>query len=419
MRPSPTEAVSRRVLPVAVVLVVLVGAAGTAVALDRAAGYHVDVVLPSAVGITTGQPVLVAGRDTGRVVALAARDNAAVATLDLDEDVAPLHAGTVVRVEWRSVLGEHAIAVEPGPATNPELPDGALIPAATAQVTVEDLLETLDGPTRVATTGTVRELAGTLAGREGDLNATLRTAGPSVEALGAVLAAVGSDGPAIEDLVVRTREVTTVLAGRRDGLASTVTDLSALTEAVAAQQQALTDGLVELPSTLRSATAALDAVPAATDAAVPLLDDLAPGVARLPAVAADLRPVLADLRPVVADLRPTLQAADVLLDRTPGLLDGTAATLPQLTEAAGGLGPTAAFLRPYTPELTGFLGNWGNLFAGYDGQGHHAHTLITFGPTSYDDLPPGAPTGGAVVPRPAPGSSGGQPWVDAFGDGPR
>lgn len=409
MRRSRTDARPPRSVPLLVpVLVAVLGLAALVVAL-RDHGYRLDVVMSSAVGITPGQPVRIEGREAGEVLDVVARDGAAVVTVGLTE---PVRSGAVVRVEWRSLLGERALGITPGPADGPELPSGSTIPAGADQVTVEDLLETLDEPTRLALAGTLRELSGTLADR--DLNRTVASAGPAVQALGAVLAAVGEDGPAVRALVVEARELTSVLVARQDRLASTVTDLADLTETVAAQQRALTDGLGRLPGTLTSATAALDAVPSATDAAVPLLEGLAPATARLPGLAAQLRPALADLRPVAARLRPVLAATDDLLDRGPRLLDATASTLPQVTDAVDASRPAAAFLRPYTPEVAGVISNWGNMFAAYDAEGHYAQALITFGLTSFDDLPPQAPTGGVVDTTPAPGAAGGQPW-----EGPR
>ncbi|MEJ2889867.1 MlaD family protein [Actinomycetospora aeridis] len=405
------------------VLVTLIAAAGVATAATAvAAPYTLQVVMPSALGLTEGTPVEVDGQQAGEIAELAARGDRAIATVEItdDEHVAlPLHAGTVVRVESRSVLGERYLQVEPGPADAAELPDGALIPAGAAQVTLEDVLGALDPPTRARLASTVQQLDGTLRGRERDVNETLRTAGPTVEALGSVLDAVGRDGPAIRELITDAQQVTGVLAERRAAVEGTVRDLGTLTDAVAARQQQLTDGLAELPGALDAARGALDRVPAATDAAVPVLDDLRPAAARLPGVASNLRPVLTDLRSTAAQLRSTLEAADVLLADTPGLLDRTHHTVPQLTEAVRQASPAVAFLRPYSPEIAGFLGNWGNFFSSYDANGHVARALFTAGQTSLNNQPPAPPFGGVVDRSPAPGTSGGEPWTDANGDGAR
>jgi phospholipid/cholesterol/gamma-HCH transport system substrate-binding protein len=318
------------------------------------------------------------------------------------------------------VLGEHFLQIQPGPETNPELPSGAMIPAGSTQVVVEDLLESLDPDTRAHLASTVRQLDTTLSGSTSkDLNETLRTAGPAVQALGAVLNAVGQDGPAIRSLVTNLHGVTQTLAERRDGLSSTVEDLNQLTGAVAVQQQQLADGIAEFPSTLDALQGALDKFPAATEELVPLLDDLKPAADRLPGVAANLSPVLQDLRPTMGLLRPTLEAADRLLDRTPAFLDEATAVVPQVQTATERLAPAVAFLRPYTPEIMGFASNWGNVWSTYDSQGHFAHPLVVTGKTAVDNNPnvtlPGEFSGTVRLP----GESVGQPWTDANGSAPR
>ncbi|NMO91477.1 MlaD family protein [Actinomycetospora sp. TBRC 11914] len=416
---------SRRVVTVVLgVLAVVVAVAGIVTAVTAAtAPYRLQVVMPSALGLTTGTPVQLAGRDAGTITGLDARGDQAIATVELptgDSDVPlPLHAGTVVRVESRSVLGERFLAVDPGPATAAALPDDALIPAGSAQVTLEDVLDALDPATRSHLASTVRELDGTLHGREDDANQMLETAGPTVDALGAVLDAVGDDGPAIRELVTNAHQVTQVLAQRRGAVAGTVRDLGTLTDAVATRQQQLSDGLAELPGALDATRNALDKVPDATDAADPLLDDLRPAADRLPGVAGDLRSVLGQLQPTLAQLKPTLQAANALLGDTPGLLDRTHHTVPQLTEAVQRSAPAVAFLRPYAPETAGFLGNWGNFFSSYDSTGHVARALFTGGQTTLNEQPPAPPVGGVIDRTPAPGAAGGQPWTDANGDAAR
>jgi phospholipid/cholesterol/gamma-HCH transport system substrate-binding protein len=410
----------RKLLLAGCVLVALL-ATSAAVALDAVTGqgYEIKVVMTSAAGIVTGLPVQVDGFDIGEVTAVAAQDNQAVVTLSLSPEHVPLHTGTTVVVEWRSVLGEHFLQLHPGPASNPVLPSGSLIAAGSNQVLVEDLLESLDGPTRAHLTSVVAQLRQTFDGSESDVNDLVRTAGPTVQALGAVLDAVGQDGPAIRELVTNAHQLTEVLAQRRDKLGSTITDIGRAADTIAPQQQQLTTGLAELPSTLDAAKSALDRVPAASASTIPVLQDLRPAAARLPAVAANLSPVLQDLGPAMAQLRPTLAAASTLLQFTPGLLDSATATLPGVTQAVRSLGPAVQFLRPYTPEMMGMIDNWGNVYSQYNGSGHFGHLLISYGQTAVNNQPNLAPIGGQANPSPAPGLSGGQPWTDANGDQPR
>ncbi|GAB3141361.1 hypothetical protein GCM10027258_23850 [Amycolatopsis stemonae] len=385
---------------------------------DTVGGYQVRLVMPSAAGLVGGAPVRANGTDVGQIQSIEAKDNQAVITVSIDAAHAPLHTGTTATVETRSVLGERNIEIKPGPSVNPEIPAGGLVEAR-PQVNVEDVLEVLDPQTRSHVDGVVKQLDQTLKDRQPDLNATIKTAGPTVQALGEVLGAIGHDGPAIHELVGKLNDMTTVLANRQDKLRNTVGNLATLADKAAGQQEELANALGALPGTLQDAKAGLDKMPAATDATKPLLDDLRPAADKLPSVAGNLGPLLQDLRPTIADLRPTLDAASTLLNYTPGLLDGVHNTAPGLNSAVQGLAPTLRYLRPYTPELAGFLANWGSVFADYDSTGHYINGLVVASPTSVNGLPVHSLPGFTRQIAPKPGEAGGQPWADANGEGMR
>jgi phospholipid/cholesterol/gamma-HCH transport system substrate-binding protein len=409
----------RGTIAVALVVIALAAIAGGYLMAQVGKNDELVVALPNAIGVVEGTPVQVRGFDVGRVSSLTVRGDKALATLALTSLPAPLHAGTTATVEWRSLLGERYIQLQPGPEGNPALPGGAMIQASGDQVVVEDLLESLDPPTRAHLSSTLRQLDAAMAGHQQDFNQTLRTAGPSVQALGAVLNAVGSDGQAIKTVLANLHRVTDVLAARRGALSSTVADLNRMTSVTATHQQQLSDGLAQLPSTLDSAKSALDKIPGAADSTVPLLHDLRPAADRLPGVTANLKPVMHDLRPTLRLLRPTLEAADDLLDKTPAFLDEANHAVPKARETMQRLGPAVAFLRPYTPELMGFLVNWGGAWSDYDSQGNYINVLPTEGKDANNDSPPGTIPGEQIEVKPVPGQVGGQPWTDANGSGPR
>jgi phospholipid/cholesterol/gamma-HCH transport system substrate-binding protein len=409
----------KRIVAVVFVAVVIVAVLAGFALSKLGAGRGLTVVLPNAIGVVAGTPVQLNGFDVGQVSMVTARGDKAVLTLALDSLPEPLHAGTTATLEWRSLLGERYVQLLPGPPGNPVLPDGSMITAGSSQVVVEDLLEALDPGTRVHLTSMLQQLNGTLAGSQPDLNKTLAAAGPSVRAVGAVLNAIGSDGESIKTVLANLHQVTDVLAARRSALSRTVLDLNRLTSQAAGHQRQLSDGLAQLPGTLTAAKSALDKVPAAADATVPLLGDLRPAADRLPGVAGNLSPVLRDLRPTLNLLRPTLVAADRLLGETPGFLDQATDVLPSLRTTLDRAAPAVAFLRPYTPEIMGFVSSWGNVFSTYDSQGHFAHPVVVAGKTSLDDSPAVTIPGERAKTQMLPGEIVNQPWTDANGSAPR
>ncbi|MCE3554465.1 MCE family protein [Pseudonocardia sp. RS11V-5] len=393
---------------------------GAVVAIGGTGSYRVQAVLPSAVNIVDGGALLVNGFEAGTVAGIEARDGKALVTMDLDRDVAPLHDGATVTIGWKAVLSERSIQITDGPAGNAELPDGAMLPGTMPKATeVDDVLNALDAPTRDRLRSLVGNLDGALTGNEQNLNATLRTSGPAVSALGRVLQAVGTDGPAIRNLVVRLNDMMGTLRDRDAQVRTVIEQVARFSAETAGRRDQLRDTLSQLPPTLDRAKTTLDLVPSVVDEATPLLDDLRPATEKLGPVSRSLRPLLQDLRPLTADLRPTLGAAQDLLDRTPGLLDVAHADLPPLTSIVGDLQDPLAVLRPMMPEVIAWASHWGSAMANYDGNGNYARIYFQEGTTSVTDMPSVIPPGITYDPYPNPGAIAGQEWTDAFGDGLR
>lgn len=420
--------VRRSVRPIVVglagMLVLGAGGAAAAALVDSGRGYEVTVVMPTAPNLVKGGKVEVDGADAGRVSELRVRDGQALITVGVRDDFAPLPTGTTARIEWKALLGERILVLEPGPADNPDLPDRGRVEGSRQRVEIDQVLAALDAPTRARLRSLAARAAATLSDSEGDVNATLRTAGPALEALGEVADAVGRDGQALRSLISRIRDVTEVTTARRSDVRSAVVDLQDLAARTARERAAMDRALAELPATLEQATRTLGAVPGTVDQADPLLRDAAPLAAEIGAVARDLRPLLQDLRPTLQNLRPALAEAATLLQGTPALLDGAAATLPGLTQITNGGLPALDFLRPYTPELAGWLANWGSATANYDVYGNYARIWVQGGMASFNETPAGASPPGPLGfvrsnPHRQPGELEGQPWNDANGSGMR
>jgi phospholipid/cholesterol/gamma-HCH transport system substrate-binding protein len=219
------------------------------VAFGTGDDYELQVLVPSAEGALEGAPAFIDGFPAGTVTDVGVQGDSAKLTVEIDEEHAPLHAGTVARIGWNSLLGRRLVEVMPGPEANPELPDGQLVESDYERVELDDVMAALDAPTRRHVQQLVSQLDATLQGRERDLNRTLDTAGPFVGELGAVLEQIGGDGPAIRSLVSRLRQITATLAARDRETAQTVTNLSALVQETVTQQRNVAAALAELPAT--------------------------------------------------------------------------------------------------------------------------------------------------------------------------
>jgi len=405
---------SLKYLALAVVAVVLIAYVGI-----RSVGsdpYRITMLIPAADGTFVGARVVIKGETVGKVAELGVRDGQAAVTLEIDDDHAPLHAGTQANIKWESVIGARIIEVHPGKGSNPELPSGHLVTGNLEGVELDDLLATLDAPTRAQLQGLVSQLDAATKGKAKNLNKTLEEAGPTIKALGALAKALGEDGPAIKKLITQLHGISSTVAGRDGELAASIEQLNQLTAAVASQHTDLSAMLKQLPSTLDHATTTLGNVEGPVASTRDVLRTIKPSTARLPGISHDLRPVLAAVKPALADLPPTLLDADRLLKQTPSLVAALNDVLPDADDALEQLNPMVAFLRPYTPEATGWLTNWTSLFGSQNAEGNYARALITASASSLDDVQPMVPPGQKQDPRPAPGSLVDQAWTDANGD---
>lgn len=380
--------------------------------------YQLSLVMPSADQAFVGGRVLIKGQTVGKVSSIGVQDGQALVKIDVDDKFAPLPSGTKAQVKWESVLGARVIELVPGRSTNPKLISGHTITGNTEAVDIDELFATLDAPTRADLQVLIANLNSTLSGKKttADLNTTLREAGPTFQALGALVQSIGQDGPAIKKLITQLHAVTSNVSNRDVHLVNSINQLNALTTQMASRQQQLSDTIARLPEAVSAATGALDDVPNPVESTRKLLRTLRPSTARLPEIARLAGPVLTDAQPALALLPGTLQDADRLLQRTPALLADTNATVPSVNSALRTANPMIAYLRPYTPELVGWLSNWDGVFGSMDGSGHYARALITASASSIDHLP-SVPPGMKQDARPQPGSLVGQPWTDANGDG--
>lgn len=360
--------------------------------LSSGGGYAVTIVFPEATDLNKGSLVEVQGFAVGKVASLGLSDGQAMVKVNVNPGTGynPLHTGSTAKIDYKAIIGERYVEINPGPASNPVIPNNGIISGGENRVELQDVLNALDPQTRKQLSDLIPQLAETI-GSSRNVSDTLTAAAPAVTQLASLLDAVGSNGAALHQLVATMADLSTRLVSQQSSLVSTVSGLAKANGAVADENSYLATGLQRLPATLQQATTTLQKLPSTATAVVPLLNDLAPGAAALPAFATDLEPVLNELPPTIAQLQPNLSSLTTLLHYTPGLVNTANATVPGVTQALSSLTspqqvtvPTDAsgaststittsvldWLRPYTPELAAFQTNWGAWLAAYNSSGH-------------------------------------------------
>src|SRR5262249_38760648 len=150
------------------------------------------------------------------------------------------------------------------------------------------------------------DLQGVITGFRTQLNGKGEQAGQATEYFNPLLSSARrlvnkatEDEGALTDFLVSSSRTATAIASRRDGLSSLVSNANATTGAIAAENQALSQALELLPTTLRRGNSTFVNLRSTLDDLDPLVEDSKPATK-------DLAPFLRELRPLVHDARPTI-----------------------------------------------------------------------------------------------------------------
>jgi phospholipid/cholesterol/gamma-HCH transport system substrate-binding protein len=423
-------------LVVAVVAIVLLGGGG---------GQQYRLVFQTAGQLVRGNDVQVGGRRVGNVDDITLTDdNLAEVTITVEEPYAPLHEGTTatIRLASLSSVANRYIALSPGPNNAPELADGATlgVERTTTVVDLDQLFNTLDERTRKGLQDVIQGGAAQYAGKEREVSEAAKYFSPALSSTTRLVREMSRDDRLLEDAIVSTARVMSAVSERRTELTQMVGSLNAMFGAIASQNQSFSQALVEAPGTLREANTTFRDLRAALDDLDPLVEASYPATRDLDRFFREFRPLVDAAVPTFEDLSalvntpgPGNDATD-LVKMQPALQRIASPTFKNSIDAMRQGQPVLDFLRPYTPELVGWIQSSGQATANYDGNGHYARALPIFGAFRYLQGADGSQTLQPIPPserfagergdalRRCPGSAsqarpdGSNPWLAPGGD---
>ncbi len=423
-------------LVVAVVAIVLLGGGG---------GKQYRLVFQTAGQLVRGNDVQVGGRRVGNVDDITLTDdNLAEVTITVEEPYAPLHEGTTatIRLASLSSVANRYIALSPGPNNAPELADGATlgVERTTTVVDLDQLFNTLDERTRKGLQDVIQGGATQYAGKEREVSEAAKYFSPALSSTTRLVREMSRDDRILEDAIVSTARVMSAVSERRGELTQMVGSLNAMFGAIASQNQSFSQALVEAPGTLREANTTFRDLRAAIDDLDPLVEASYPATRDLDRFFREFRPLVDAAVPTFEDLSalvntpgPGNDATD-LVKMQPALQRIASPTFKNSIDAMRQGQPVLDFLRPYTPELVGWIQSSGQATANYDGNGHYARALPIFGAFRYLQGADGSQTLQPIPPserfagergdalRRCPGSAsqprpdGSNPWLAPGGD---
>ncbi|MCK9248869.1 MAG: MlaD family protein [Solirubrobacteraceae bacterium] len=337
-----------------VVALLLLQAAGGIDLEDR---YRVEVVVPTALQLADNADVRHAGVTVGKVRGISSRGSTAVLGLALDRDHAPIHDDAVVRVRFKTLVGENYVELDPGTRGRPTIPDGGRLGLRNARESTQlgDVLSTL-GPRRRAR---VRSLLDDLGRGVGDRRAVGRGISGISELLLAgkrLVPPVDRQRLALRALVGDLATTLATLDRRGAQIRRLTTAARRSATAIRADADALRAGLAELPSTLRTTDRTAGRLAAVGDRARPVLDDLGVALDRLSPVVARLRTVAPRTLTALRRLESAAPAGRTLLNALRTASPSVAAALPPSDVVLRDLRPMVAYAAPYARDVGMGLG---------------------------------------------------------------
>lgn len=376
--------------------------AGGRIPLVTQSGYQVQVAFTDVDNLVFQSDVRIAGVNVGKVEEIEREGRRTLVTLELDDSVAPLHEGSQVSIRNKTLIEETYLEVTDG--KGPRLDSGTRLPAEAARTSVQlnDVLTSLDPPTRRDLTRVVRSSGASFNGTRDDVELLLTGLGQVGGNAGALesLAAQSADLRSLTTSSTRVLEALDVQQGR---IVDLVRDSQRLTQVTSDHEQDVRALMGSLPPLLHSTRAASQSLER-------LSEPLGTVAGNLHASSGDLNAALLELPGTTRDLRGLLPSLDRTLVRAPETLQ----YLPPLQRTAeplvstlevdlADLNPMLKYLSPYGRDVVSYWSNFIGFANGRDANGRIARVKPVF---SANSLNLGVPLTPATMynPYPAPGA---------------
>jgi phospholipid/cholesterol/gamma-HCH transport system substrate-binding protein len=402
----------------AVIFSILWTSAGGKIPLITQEGYRVSVMLPDVDNLVFQSDVRVAGIPVGKIEELRVVGRQAKATMELNEDVAPLHEGATVTVGAKTLIEETYLAVVDGKGA--EIPSGSTLPkgSGTASVQLNDVLTSLDQPTRKQLRSMVRSSGLVTDGTREDVDDLLTGLGSLGRDGSGALEAAANQSQDLAELTSNMAAVMRALDQRQGQIVQLAEDSDAITASMAAQKQDIEELVRELPPFLESASDASKDLERLADPLDDVAENLDEGAPYLSAALKELPATTKELRLLVPELERVTDRAPATFTRTPKFVDQAQPAVKSLSVVLQDLNPMLTYMKPYAPEIGVMFRNIGLSVSATDSLGHILRVMTVFSAHSLNSPIKGMLPGMYYNPYPAPGAAQDHPDVTFTGHYP-
>jgi virulence factor Mce-like protein len=410
-----TRVVAAAAVALAAVVVVILAISAVSSGTDHTLYAGFD----NAIQMTPGQQVRIAGRPVGEISNVKLVDGRALVTLRIsDGSVWPLPKGTYAVARWGSTtayLGRYTELI-PGPKHAGFLPDGGILSAQQDETAFEldQAYRLFRGRTKTDTANLLNRLGETLNGRAGQLSSGLDAAPGGLNQAADLMQQLSANDYDLRTLAQAGNQTATALAQRSTQLSDLVTHAAGTFSTFARHTVDEQRALDRAPRTFDTATSTFARLDTSLSGLNRLVNDIRPGAPALVRLSGTAETALSTLRRVAPIATATLNNGISAAPSIRKLFTTGTSFMPQAQKALTGFDPMLACLRPYAPDLAGFLTTWPGITKNYDAGGHYARA---FELTVIPALFPGTPLNSAQALKLSPGITYAFPRPPGMNDG--
>jgi phospholipid/cholesterol/gamma-HCH transport system substrate-binding protein len=370
---------SSLIVRIAALAAVIVAVAAVAIILlSGGPTYKVKAIFANASQIVSGDLVEVSGTQIGTISNIALTpDGQAQLTLNITaKNYQPLRQGTTATIREASLSGiaNRYVDLRAGSPGNSTIGNGGTIPTTdtTSEVDLDEIFNTLDGPTRKGLQEVFQGSASQYKGEGKKIQAALAYLNPAVASSAALFREVNRNTGAFTNFIVKTGGLVTDVASKSTDLSALIRHLSTTTGALAAQRSSLAQSLQRLPGFMRLANTTFVNLRSALNDLQPLVDVSKPVAPKLQKLLVQLRPLARNSVPTLNDLSNIIHRsgpANDLIELVKLGVPLAASTVkdvsangkvrpgafPVSTQALNESTPELATARPYAADLTGWF----------------------------------------------------------------
>jgi phospholipid/cholesterol/gamma-HCH transport system substrate-binding protein len=284
-----------------------------------------DVIFDDARGLIGGQLVKIAGANAGTIEnVVVTPDFKARIEANVESRFMPFHQDATCTIRPEGLIAENYVDCDPGSADSPPLrasggyPPTVPVTNTSEPVSLLDLFNIFNVPTRERFSMIIDELGVGTAGEGGNFNDILRRANPALQLARQAISILARQRSQLATIVSATNTIASQAATHTTDLQNFLDRASSLTTLTASHSSALSQAINRLPGLLAAAQPALQQLDTVAVQGTPLVQQIHAAVPALNRVSADLGPFVKIAKPALLKLGSALKKAiPAIRDTTP------------------------------------------------------------------------------------------------------